>query len=149
MDLERFIVSSSITFLNRSIIRYLFVGGIAAVVDISIFSIFAKILGYNYIFICAISFTIATFVNYILSIRFVFESCVRNSKRSEVILVYVISAAGLLINLVVLYICISILHVEKIISKVIATGIVFFWNYFVRKYYVFNSNGTIKNYVKL
>lgn len=130
-------------------VRYFLVGGIAAVVDISIFSIFAKVLGYNYIFIGAISFTVATFVNYILSIRFVFQSCVRYTKRSEVIVVYAVSAAGLLINLIVLYLCIGIFHVEKIISKVIATGIVFFWNYFIRKYYVFNSNGTAKNCVKL
>lgn len=149
MGLERFIVSSSITFLDRSIVRYFLVGGIAAVVDISIFSIFAKVLGYNYIFIGAISFTVATFVNYILSIRFVFQSCVRYSKRSEVIVVYAVSAAGLLINLIVLYLCIGIFHVEKIISKVIATGIVFFWNYFIRKYYVFNSDGIAKNCVKL
>jgi putative flippase GtrA len=117
------------------------VGGIAAVVDISIFTIFAKLLGYNYIFIGAVSFTVATFVNYLLSIRFVFESCIRYSKRSEVVLVYVVSAVGLLMNLVVLYLCIGIFHVEKIVSKVIATGIVFFWNYFVRKYYVFGDNG--------
>lgn len=78
-------------FLSKSIVRYFLVGGIAATVYILIFSIFAKILGYNYIFIGIISFAVATFVNYILSIRFVFKSCVRYTKRSEVIMVYVVS----------------------------------------------------------
>ena len=38
------------------IILYLFVGGVAALTDLIIFFIFAKMLGFNYIFITIVGF---------------------------------------------------------------------------------------------
>ena len=119
------------------IVRYSFAGGIAAVVDIAIFSVFAKILGYNYLVVAFFSFIIATLVNYIISIKVVFESGVRHTKHKEALLVYFASGVGLFLNLLILYILISILGIEEVSSKMIATGIVFFWNFGIRKYYVF------------
>lgn len=119
------------------IVRYFFVGGIAAVVDIALFAIFAKYLGYNYIAVACVSFFAATLVNYLISIKFVFESGARHGKKKEVSLVYLVSGVGLGLNLLILYISISILGIEKITSKVIATGLVFFWNYYARKHFIF------------
>ncbi len=119
------------------IVKYLFVGGVAAIVDLSIFVIFAKILGYNYLIIGTISFVTATAVNYILSIKFVFKSGTKHKRHKEIILVYIISGIGLLLNLTGLYLFISKLHIEMITSKIAVSFIVFFWNYFMRKYYVF------------
>ena len=48
------------------IIKYFLVGAIAALTDISLFYIFAKLLGYNYLIVAFFSFITATFVNYIL-----------------------------------------------------------------------------------
>lgn len=119
------------------IVKYFFVGGIAAVVDISSFILFASILGYNYLVVGALTFIIATLVNYILSIKFVFRSGVKHSKRKEILLVYIISTGGLCFNLIILYICHNTMNIELILSKLIATTIVFFWNYLARKFFVF------------
>ncbi len=119
------------------IIKYFFVGGVAAVVDISLFIIFAKFLTYNYLLVGALTFLIATLVNYILSIKFVFKSGQKHKKQKEILLVYLVSAFGLAFNLVILYICHDIIKVELTVSKIIATGVVFFWNYFIRKYFIF------------
>ena len=48
------------------IIKYFLVGAIAALTDISLFYILAKLLGYNYLIVAFFSFITATFVNYIL-----------------------------------------------------------------------------------
>ena len=119
------------------IIRYFFVGGIAAVIDITLFAIFAKFLGYNYLVVAFFSFIVATLVNYIISIKIVFVSGTRHAKHKEVFLVYFVSGVGLLLNLLILYVLISLLGVEKVSSKIIATGLVFFWNYFARKHFIF------------
>jgi len=127
------------------LIRYFFVGGIAAVVDIGIFVIFAKVLGFNYLIVAAVGFTLATFVNYFLSVRHVFESGVRFRRAHEIGLVYLVSAIGLAINQTVLYIGIDRLGWEMILTKIVATGVVFVWNYTIRSRFVFKASTPIKD----
>ena len=119
------------------IIKYAFVGGAAAVVDISLFIIFAKLLGYPYLLVGFITFIIATFVNYALSIKYVFKSGTKHKKKKEIFLVYTVSAVGLGLNLQVLFISNELFFIELSLSKVIATGVVFFWNYLIRKHFIF------------
>jgi putative flippase GtrA len=121
-------------------IKYLFVGGAAAIVDIGLFYLGAGILGWNYLLVGACSFTLATVVNYVLSVRLVFQSGVRFSRHHEVALVFLISGAGLLLNQLILYICISQHILGLFLAKLAATGGVFFWNYFMRSRIVFSPS---------
>jgi len=117
--------------------RYFVVGGVAAVVDISFFFLCAKLLGFNYLAVATVGFFIATLVNYVLSVRFVFTSGVRFSRHGEIALVYLVSAVGLALNLLVLYLAISVAGLELMLSKLIATGAVFLWNFLSRNYFIF------------
>jgi putative flippase GtrA len=119
------------------IIKYFFVGGVAAVVDIGLFYLGAGLLHWNYFLVGTCSFTLATLVNYFVSVRFVFQSGVRHSRNRELMLVFVISGAGLLINQAVLYLCVSQNNVGVMAAKLIATASVFLWNYFMRTRFVF------------
>jgi len=119
------------------IVRYFFVGGTAAVVDIGLFSLFAGYLGWPWIPVSIVTFILATFTNYFLSIQFVFESGARHKKHVEVIGVFIVSGLALMVNQVVLYVAIEILDWHLILSKIIATGVVFFWNYYGRSKFVF------------
>lgn len=121
------------------IVRYFFVGGAAAALDISIFFVFAKLAGFNYLLVGCAGFILATMLNYVLSVRHVFESGVRFSKHKEILLVYAVSMVGLTINQAVLFACVSQLQVELMLSKIVATLTVFFWNFAARHYFVFRS----------
>ncbi|MBT8537124.1 GtrA family protein [Polynucleobacter paneuropaeus] len=119
------------------IVRYLFVGGTAAVVDIGLFSLFAGYLGWPWIPVSVVTFILATLTNYFLSIQFVFESGARHKKHVEMLGVFIVSGLALLVNQVVLYLAIEILGWHLILSKIVATGIVFFWNYYGRSKFIF------------
>ena len=119
--------------------QYFVVGGVSAVVDIAFFFVFAKLLGFNYLAVATIGFLVATLFNYALSIKFVFTSGVRFGKRKEIALVYLVSAAGLAVNLLVLYLAVSVAGLELMLSKVIATGTVFLWNFLTRNYFIFRQ----------
>lgn len=119
------------------IIKYFFVGGAAAAVDITIFFVFAKLFGFPYLTVGALGFIIATLVNYVLSTRFVFKSGARFSIKQEVILIYSVSMVGLILNQLVLYACVDGVGLELMLSKLIATGSVFLWNFFARNYFIF------------
>ena len=124
--------------LNR-IARYFAVGGVAAAVDISFFFVFAKVLQFNYLAVAATGFVIATLVNYVVSIRWVFESDIRFRKSQELALVYLASAIGLALHLGVLFVAVQGLALELMLSKVIATGSVFLWNFGIRNHFIFSA----------
>jgi putative flippase GtrA len=120
-------------------IKYFIVGGIAALINIIIFFIFAKVLRFNYFAIGALAFIVATFINYILSIKYVFKSGIRFDKQKELFWIYIVSIIGLIENEVILYLFINLLHTEIMISQIIAIGIVFIWNYIARNNFVFKD----------
>lgn len=119
------------------LLKYFFVGGAAAVVDIGLFSLLAGYLGWPWIPVSIGTFILATYINYLLSIKFVFESGTRHRKHVELLGVFIVSTLALLVNQAVLYLAIEVLGLHLIISKILATGIVFFWNYFGRSKFVF------------
>jgi putative flippase GtrA len=121
------------------VVRYFFVGGVAATVDIGLFTVFAYWLGYNYLVVGACTFILATLVNYILSVRYVFESGVRFTPGHEISLVYLVSGAGLILNQLILFACVEFLVLDKLLSKVIATASIFLWNFLLRSYFIFNK----------
>ena len=125
------------------IVRYFFVGGAAAAVDIGIFFLFAKLAGYDYLLVGCVGFLVATAVNYVLSVKHVFRSGVRYSKGKEVALVYLVSMVGLAINQLVLYLLINKMGSELMLAKLAATGVVFFWNFSARYFVVFRATNDL------
>lgn len=119
------------------IVLYFFVGGVAALSDLLIFFVFTKLLGIYYVYIAVLGFIIATFINYLLSIRFVFDPGARFSKLFELGMVYLASLLAFAVHLAILILLIDYFSLEKMISKTFATIGAFMFNYLIRKYYVF------------
>ncbi len=122
---------------SSQIVRYFFVGGISALLDLLIFLFLAKIKGFNYLWVGGLGFILATLLNYVLSIKYVFESKVRFTKRVEIFWIYVVSLVGLFLHLAFLYLFIDLVHMEKMTGKVLAGIAVFLWNYLMRKNFIF------------
>lgn len=132
--------SSTTSFAEaRLLARYFVVGGVSACVDIGLFLAFAQGLGLPYLRVAAASFIIATLVNYFLSVRFVFASGQRFARRWEIVMVYLVSGVGLALNQAILFLCVEMVHLGLLLSKLTATGTVFFWNYLARRFFVFGS----------
>jgi putative flippase GtrA len=123
----------------RGLARYFVVGGVAACVDIGLFMAFARGMGLPYLPVSVASFVLATLVNYLLSIRFVFVSGQRFRRRWETALVFAVSAMGLVINSAILWLCVERAHATLLLAKLVATGTVFFWNYLARRFFVFGA----------
>jgi putative flippase GtrA len=115
---------------------------VAAALDFFFFALFAKLLGYNYFVVGAIGFVLATTLNYLLSIVFVFESGVRFKSHTEFSLVFLVSLVGLILNQMILFLGIGWLEWEMLLVKIMATGSVFFWNYGARSRFVFKPRAT-------
>ena len=121
------------------IVGYFFVGGAAATVDIGLFFIFAKLFGYNYFLVGCVGFSLATAMNYFLSIRYVFRSGVRFTKHTELTFIYIVSLLGLGLNQGILFVLVEQAGAELMLSKLVAAGGVFFWNFSARNLIVFRD----------
>ena len=86
--------------------KYFVTGMIAAVVDFALFASMVKLAGWPRYIAGTVSFTAATLVNYVMSIRHVFVSGVRYKMRTEIALTFAVSLIGLAVNQVILFLLI-------------------------------------------
>ena len=118
--------------------KYFYVGGVSAVLELSIFAIFLYSLEQHYLVSGTSSFILATALNYFLSVKFVFGPG-RRARSHRIILLYLVSAIGIGFNLGVLAIGIDFLGIHEMLAKILATGAVFGWNFIARYYFVFQT----------
>lgn len=118
----------------RQLFLYLIVGGIATVVEWVCFYFLDRWM--HYIIATALAFVISTFANWLAGRLIMFKKA-RNRLTREMMQIYATSACGLLFNFLIMWIAIDCIGLPDMLSKVIATGIVFFWNFLVRKYLIY------------
>lgn len=136
MNLKKYFNNLFIDKTNNTIIqffRYIFVGGIAAVVNIGMLYIFTDIFKIYYLLSNVFSFSLGLIVNYILSKKFVFQDEKAISKSKEFIIYAIIGVLGLIIDTLLVGLMTSILGLYYMISKIISTILVFIWNFGARK----------------
>lgn len=127
----------------RQFVSYFFVGGAAAVVEWVLFALFANALHIHYILATCLAFVFSTTANWILGRLWTFRDnkAYENRKVKEIFLVFAVSAIGLLFNMGLMYLFVTVLGLDsaalKTVSKIAATGIVFFWNFLVRKFVIY------------
>ena len=127
----------------KQFISYFFVGGVAAIVEWVMFFIFAKVLQINYFVSTVIAFIFSTTANWILGRITTFKdnNTYKDKKAKEAFLVFIVSAIGLLFNLILMYLFVTVMGFDsslgKTLSKIAATGIVFIWNFLIRKLVIY------------
>lgn len=126
------------------VFKYLVVGSVAALVDLFVFWAMTELAGIHWTIAAPISFAISTVAHYFLSIRLVFVSGIRFQKWHEFSLIVLVSLIGMLVNQLALWLFIEILHVDSLISKILADVVVFFWNYLSRSAYIFSPRVSSK-----
>lgn len=118
----------------RQLFLYLVVGGIATVVEWVAFWFLDRWM--HYLAATALAFVISTLANWLAG-RFIMFKNAGQTVAKEVAQIYATSICGLLFNFLIMWIAIDGAGLPDMISKIIATGIVFFWNFLVRKYLIY------------
>ena len=131
--------------LIAQLLKFGVVGVISFIVDFSIYT-GLNFLGCPYLISGLVGFIVSVIVNYILSMKFVFERRDDMSRKKEFIIYVVLSTIGLGLNELLLYICVDLVYehsdflmglygdrLAEIIAKIIATGLVMIYNFVSRK----------------
>lgn len=122
--------------------RYGFVGGAAFAVDYGTLFLLTHFVGVPYLWSAAVAFILGLVSNYLLSISWVFKKSGTMQRWQEFLFFAIIGVIGLIFNEFIMYAGTDILHLHYMVSKLISTAIVFFWNFFARKYLIFTNSNT-------
>jgi putative flippase GtrA len=117
--------------------RYIIVGGAAFIVDFLSLYILTDFFGIYYLISAAIAFILGLFVNYLLSVSWVFNKRKLDNRTFEFGIFAIIGVVGLGLNEVFIWFFTQELLIYYLVSKIFAAVIILFWNFFARKYVLF------------
>jgi putative flippase GtrA len=115
--------------------KFAVVGIISLMVDYGalIFLTENTVFGLDYFQASAFSYTISIFVNYILSMKYVFHGKEDMSRMKEASIFFVLSLIGLLLNQMVMWFTVECLGIYYAAAKMLSTLMVTNYNYLSRK----------------
>ncbi len=120
------------------LLRYVVVGGVAFVVDWGLLALLTECAGLYYLVSATISFIAGLAMNYALSTTWVFGCGTMQNKWAEFAVFALIGIVGLVLNNVFLWLFTDVVGVHYLISKVVVAAVVMLWNFFARKFILFN-----------
>lgn len=115
---------------------YLVVGGLATIVEWGFFLFLNSFCGLYYQLATTLAFVASTAANWFFGRLILFHPMKQNTIK-ELLKIYVVSIIGLLMNLIIMYVAIELIGLKALYSKIIATGIVFIWNFLIRKIVIY------------
>jgi len=117
---------------HAQMFRYAFVAGFGLVVDFGTVVFTKQVLGFHYLIAACAGFLLGLIVTYYLSNLMVFGAP-KGDKRKLFIIFALIGLVGLGILNLLMWALTGGLGLNYIISKALATIVVFAWNFFARK----------------
>ncbi len=134
--------------LLQQILKFGAVGGVCFLIDFGV-TMGLKLIGVHYLLAGLCGFLVSVVANYILSFKFVFQRKEDMDRKKEFVIFVVLSAGGLLINELILYLCIDLVYaswnwLNQLINenlataaaKIAATGVVMVYNFVTRKMFL-------------
>ena len=118
--------------------RYLFAGGAGFSADLLVLFILTHYFDVYYIFSAMASFTVGITITYIISVKWVFGRRSAYRRRKEFAIFALIGVIGLFITLASMWLLTDMLHIYYLVSKIMATVLVYFWNFLARKKLLFD-----------
>ena len=137
------IFENILKLLKAEFTKFVFVGGISAIIEFSLLILFVEKLAIDYLFGNVFAFALTNIVTYILTKRFVFNGTQSVNKAQEAGLFFLCLLGGLVVNQIVLWAVVEFTSIDYRIAKAIAIAITVIWNFFTRKHLVFRQRAVV------
>jgi putative flippase GtrA len=118
--------------------RYTLVGFVAFVADFGCLVLLTELLHLHYLISAALAFLVGLSVNYLLSIKWVFQKRSLTSRSWELLLFTAIGVVGLGLNEATMWFLTGCVGFYYMASKIGSTALVYLWNFLVRRYVLFS-----------
>lgn len=123
-------------------IRYVFVGGAAFGVDYVALFLLAHFAGLHYLLAASLSYLLGMVVNYMISVRWVFDFRRVAQWEREFVIFFLIGIAGLILNGFVITLLVETFGLPYLAAKLVASALILFFNFGARKLLLFSAART-------
>ncbi len=121
-------------------LKYSTVGASTFVLDLLLLYVFTDLWGIGYVLAAGVAFVIAVSINYFLSRRFVFKQTTRNHQTGYTNFLG-IALGGMLLVMGGMYVCVSLLELNYLLSRIAIAAVTGFWNYLLNLFVNFQVAG--------
>ena len=122
--------------LAVQLIKFGGVGFTCFAIDYGVLFLLTDLCGVNVFLSVAAAFSVSVIVNYILSVKFVFDPNPEHSKKRDFILFILFSVIGLGLTELIMKIGVDYMLINYLIVKIAATAIVMVFNFVTRKLFL-------------
>lgn len=126
--------------IQKQLFQYFFVGGIATIVDVGMFSLFSHFFLIDYRIAIVLGFIFGAFTNFSLCNWVVFAG---NRRPLWLVFIrhYIASLSVLFINEISMITLVEFFAFDRLIlAKIMSSGLAFSVNFFIKKIYVYNDS---------
>ena len=124
--------------LLRQVARFAGVGFVSTIAHYGLLIALAQGLEWEPVRASAVGALLGAWINYMLNYRYTFRSTRRH--RESVITFAVVAVVGLLLNTLLMWLGVHIIHAHYLLSQVIATAVVLFWSFGANRYWTFRTD---------
>lgn len=125
--------------LTKQFSKFAVVGILSFALDWLLLVLFVETFHMNYMLATSLSFLASVALNYALSMRFVFDHRDDMSRKREFTIFAILSAIGLALTDVFMFVGVTVLNIAYQLMKVIATFCVTWYNFLSRKKFLAGS----------
>lgn len=122
---------------HTQVARFIICGGMAFSANIALLFLFTNEFGFWYLTSSVIAFTGALFVSFLMQKYWTFRSSEHGAVVTEAWMTIILALINLILNTVLMYIFVELVHVYYLLAQVLAAGIIAIETYFVYKNIIF------------
>ena len=122
----------------KEMLRYAFFGGVTTILNLLMYYFMVE-LDMNYLIANVLSFVIAVVISYYFNKKWVFIEKRSRDRKNEFIRYVLVRFFSIVLDSLLLYIAVSCLRQDKMLSKVFISGGIILATYLLNKIYVFEK----------
>ena len=122
----------------RHLILYGIIGSFSSGLDFAIYTLLIQIFGVQYLIANCISVLGGISTSFVLNRNYNFK--IKDHAKRRFTIFLTVGLCGLVMSNIILYLCIDILSMDKLISKLLSIVLVVFFQFLVNKYLTFKPS---------
>ncbi|WP_415962193.1 GtrA family protein [Collinsella tanakaei] len=119
--------------------KFAIVGLTSLAVDYALLMFLVEVLKADLFFSTTVSFIVSMIINYVLSMKYVFDHREGMSRKREFTIFAILSAVGLGLNDLYMFVGVTMLNIGYQAMKLISTFLVTWYNFFSRRKFLSNN----------
>ncbi len=131
--------------LSIQVVKFIVSGGTAALVELILLYLFTEFLGIWYIYSLVLAFLVAFSMSFTLQKFWTFKDARKEIVPQQAILHLAVTVAGLLFNMVGLYMLVELFGFWYMLAQVLVGGTIAFLSFLIYKFVIFKKDEVVSD----